>query len=379
MFIYADESGNSGRNLFDEAQPIYRQAAILTLADAEAVLEPVIRPELESRGLARLHANELRPHEVAAIAARLIDVLDAAAPWEFHVTLIHKPYLATTKFVDTVFDAGENVGARSLWYNLEFFRHTICCAIDEMLTCRNREKFWSAFLTDDVEGIKASIRNAQTYLDRRVNARRLREVIRDAFHCALGYPEELTLSAAATRRAYKGHTPNMVAFSSLLHAINDFAHVNASPPVAFYHDEQQEFGTTMRETHEFLGPIHRVNTGRMMPDLRRVDYDLAPFAMPSSKELVALQAVDMLLWVEQRDNGEPALAPVKMRLSGRTNAFYISRGMSELIVRSWLRRISGKEMSAEQLMRGQELARDIEQKHLERLAEFERQKRGGSA
>jgi hypothetical protein len=378
MFIYADESGNSGRNLFDEVQPIYRQGAILTLADAEAVLDPVIRPELESRGLARLHANELPPHEVAAIALRLIDVLDAATPWEFHVTAIHKPYLATTKFVDTIFDAGENVGARQLWYNHEFFRHTICCAIDEMLTPRNRQDFWSAFLADDVEGMKASIRNAQTYLHRKVRDRRLREVIGDAFRCALRYPEELTLSAATTRRAYKGHTPNMVAFSSLLQVINDFAHVNASPPVAFYHDEQQEFGTTMREMHQFIGPIRRVGTGRMMPDLRRVDYDLARFAMPSSKKLVALQAVDVLLWVEQRDADEQALATVKTRLSGRTNAFYISRGMSELIVRSWLHRIYAEEMPAERLMRGQEIACDIEQKHLERLMEFERQKRARS-
>lgn len=378
MFIYADETGHSGRNLFDEGQEIYRQGAILTVADAEAIVEPIIRPEFEARGSNRLHANEMLPHEVAEIAVRLLEAFDAAPPWEFHVTAIHKPYLATTKFVDTVFDAGENIGARALWYNLEFFRHVICCAIDDMLTPSNREHFWSAFLADDMEGIKASIRNAQTYLDRKVRDRRLQEVIRDAFRYALGYPEELTLSAARTRKAYKGHTPNMVGFSSLLQAINDFAAANDSPPVAFYHDEQQEFKTTMREIHEIFGSVRLEDTGRMMRELRHVEHGLAAFSMPSSGDLLPLQAVDVFLWIEQRNGEHSSIIRAKERLSERTNSFYISRGTSELIVRSWLQRIYAEDMPIEQLIRGEELTREIEQRHLQRVTELEREKRASS-
>ena len=379
MFIYADESGNSGRNLFDPAQEIYGQGAILTLADAEPIVEPVIRPHLETRGLRRIHANELPPHEVATIAVQLIGALDEVGPWEFHVTAIHKPYLATTKFVDTVFDSGENIGARNLWYNLEFLRHVICCAIDDMLTPRNRQRFWAAFLGDDIEAIKASIRNADTYLYRNVEDPRLREVIRDAFRGALRYPEQLTLSVARARGAYRDHTPNMVAFSSLLQAINEFAHVQGRPPVAFFHDEQQEFRTSMRQMHEFFGPVRRIDTGRLVPEIQRVEYDLARFSTPSSRDLTPLQAVDVLLWIEQRDDDHPAIAHAKVRLSEKTNDFYISRGMSELIVRSWLQRIYGEAMPVEQLVRGRELVEEIEHRHLDRVRQFESERTASGA
>src|ERR1039457_1582872 len=97
---------------------------------------------------------------------------------------IEKAYLVTTKFVDTIFDSGENKGARWQWYNIQYFRHTICCHIDDMLTEHNRRAFWHAYLTDDHEGVKAAVRNARTYLDRVTKDRRLITVILDAFDFA---------------------------------------------------------------------------------------------------------------------------------------------------------------------------------------------------
>jgi hypothetical protein len=39
----------------------------------------------------------------------------------------------------------------------------------------------------------------------------------------------------------------MVAFSTLLQAVHVFVDDHGSPPVAFYHDRQQEFGRSMQE------------------------------------------------------------------------------------------------------------------------------------
>lgn len=176
----------------------------------------------------------------------------------------------------------------------------------------------------------------------------------------------------------KGHTPNMVGFSSLLQAINDFAAANDGPPVAFYHDEQQEFKTTMREFHEIFGSVRLEDTGRMMRELRHVEHGLAAFSMPSSGDLLPLQAVDVFLWIEQRNGEHSSIIRAKERLSERTNSFYISRGTSELIVRSWLQRIYAEDMPIEQLIRGEELTREIEQRHLQRVMELEREKRASS-
>jgi hypothetical protein len=77
----------------------------------------------------------------ARIATEVMDALDASGPWRFPLIVIDKPYIATTKFVDLVFDSGENAAVPPHWYNLELFRHAICIAIDDMLTDLNRRRF----------------------------------------------------------------------------------------------------------------------------------------------------------------------------------------------------------------------------------------------
>jgi hypothetical protein len=177
MHIYADETGHSGKNIF-EPPAMYRQGAILSVDNIEQIVAPTLTKYQAELGVSEIHANQLQdPTKVAEIALRLMDALDKATTWEFSVTIIEKPYLATTKFVDSVFDSGENIGARWLWYNSTYFRHVICCLIDEMLTPRNRKRFWEAYLADNYEELKASIRNAQTYLDRYAKDRRLINVV----------------------------------------------------------------------------------------------------------------------------------------------------------------------------------------------------------
>lgn len=373
MYIYADETGNSGRNIFDE-QPIYRQGAILSVADAEQALREVIFPFLSANGLGRLHAHKIPASTAGQLALKVLDALDQVGPWRFHVTAIDKPYLATTKFVDTVFDAGENLAVPPLWYNFQMFRHVLCCTVDELLTQRNRERFWWAYIADDMAGIQSCIRNAETYLDRVTKDRRLCQVVRAAFRFALRHPEELTLSASKGRRAYQGHTPNMIAFSSLLQAIHDFVDAHKSPPVAFYHDRQQEFGRSMQEMHDLFGPIRHEDGDSGFPTVARADYDLAQFSTPSSKEMAALQAADLLLWVVQRDKDDGSLLEAKKRLDEKLHDFYIARWMSELIVRSWLARVYGKKVDDEQVAKAQKMISESEQTRLTRLAEFEAQK-----
>lgn len=369
MFIYADESGNSGRNIFDD-QEYYHQGAILAVTDMEPAVEAVIRPILEAKGITRLHAHELPRREVAEIVTKLMDALDAETPWQFHLTTIHKPYLATTKFVDTVFDSGENVAVPPLWYNVEVFRHVLCCVIDNMLTPRNRERFWWAYLSNNIDGFKAAIRNAETYLDRATKDRRTRQIIRDAFRFALRHPDQFRLTTSKPRRAYQLDTPNMVAFSSLLQAIHHFVEEHGSVPVAFYHDSQQEFGTSMREMHDMFGPIRLKDHPRGgPPDFEFADYNLPQFSLPSSKDNVALQATDILLWVAGREK-EDNLHEAKKRLADRLAPVYISRIASEIIVQGWMQRIYSADLTPTQLKAAKTETEKLERLRLERVAEF---------
>lgn len=379
MYIYADETGNTGRNIF-EPPGLYQEGAILALDDIEPIVSPILDRFRRKEGVARIHANEIRRESVREIGETIIDTLDAGTTWQFHLTVIDKPYLATTKFVDTVFDSGENLGARWHWYNIGFLRHTLCCLIDEMLTDLNRRAFWEAYLADDREGVKDAVRNARTYLDRCTSDRRLETVVLDAFDFALQHPEEITLMASRCRSSYKGHTPNMVAFTGLIQGAHDFADAHNVVPQAFYHDQTSEFGTSMREDVEIIGRFSMKQPEITRPwtpnDLVRKEYNLGRFSMPSSKDYAPLQAVDVLLWVMQRDNvGE--FEGLKRRIQDKAEPFYISRGISELIRLAGLKALSERSYSDDDLRRGQELRDEMEEKFKKKVREFSRKRLGG--
>ena len=131
-----------------------------------------------------------------------------------------------------------------MWYNHEFSRHTLCILFDDLLDLKKKKEFWSAYLKDDYKGICAVANWALVRLDSFPMDRRLREVATDGLTFALKYPAEITLMASRTKRSYKGHTPNMVAFSSLIQAIHKFCKENNVSPITFIHDSQSEFGPT---------------------------------------------------------------------------------------------------------------------------------------
>jgi hypothetical protein len=372
MYIYADESGHTGRAIFHKPR-FYLQGAILSIGDTEPLLQPICNHYKTELAVDRLHANELDQSLVEEIAATVLNAL-GKVEWVFHVTKIEKQYLGVTKFVDSIFDSGENKGARWLWYTHEFFRHTLCCFFDDLLPTEVKRGFWEAFLCDDYEGISCVLAFALEQLEAIYVDARLKEVAGDALSFALENPEEITLMAAQTKKSYKGHTPNMVAFMSLLQAVHRFCKDRGTTPKVFIHDPQCEFGQAMREYHSLHSSIRIAESETGMPEPpERVEYGLGEFALRSSKEVASLQMVDVLLWLTQRsDRVEDEM--LRCALAEHTDPFYISRAMSDMIVFTGLLRSSKTELTEEQLLEAKKAVDGLEQAHLKRLSEFRNEK-----
>lgn len=368
MYIYADESGHSGRHIFNDPL-FYFQGAIISEVDTEPMLAEVAKKYTAELGLTRLHANELRPHIVERIAASFLSLLNHIK-WVFHITVIEKPYLAVTKFVDSLFDSYENKGARWLWYNHELFRHTLCILFDDILFEEDKKAFWTAYLKDDFAGIASVVKIAL----RRLNAvridKRLYQVATEALNFALEYPEEITLLANQTRKSYKGHTPNMVAFSSLIQAVHKFCKENNMTPEAFVHDSQSEFKSTMKEYHDLFGKVRlEHNSSGLALHSEIVEYDFGKFSISLSEKSVSLQAVDILLWLSQRRDKIKSIG-LYDKLLDVTESFYISRISSEMIVRGWLFKLSNCKLTEEQVKKGKKTIETMECIHLQKLKEF---------
>ena len=74
-----------------------------------------------------------------------------------------------------------------------------------------------------------------------------------------------------------------------------------------------------------------------IPTIERVEYDLARFSMPSSRDQVVLQAADLLVWTAQREARSDGLKAAQRRLVERTSDHLVSRAMSEMIVAARVR------------------------------------------
>lgn len=345
MFIYADESGHSGRYIFKDS-PYYYQGAILSEIDIEPILQPVLNYYYSQLGTQQLHANEIHPGKNVEIANRCMDIMEGIN-WNFQLTSIEKQYLAPTKFVDTIFDPYENIRVPPHWYEHEFFRHSLCCLFDDILTLNNdQEKFWNSYLKDDFVSLRSIVRRARDRVHFYVNDPRLLKVADEGLAFAENHIEEFTLLANKNKKAYRGHTPNMVAFSSLFNAIHLFCKEYNVKPRAFYHDQQSEFGSSMKEFHQLFssGLAIEYEQGYLIPT--QVDYELGVFSLQSSESMCSLQVVDVFLWLSQRDRS-PKIEKFLNRLEQKTNRFNISRKWSEIIVLAWLENLNSKEFSQE--------------------------------
>lgn len=332
MFAFADETGNSGRNIFDENE-YFGLGAILATSDISMHADAALSPFLKEKSAERFHAHEWAEDVVAKLGHSVLDALEASGAWSFSLTEIHKPYMAPTKFVDVIFDAGENRAVPGNWYWDELNRHVLCLTIDSAMSRDTAKLFWNAFLSDDFASIETCLNSIEAKLDKKATPPVVAKVIAGAFDYARQTPTDFTLANTERRRGYQANTPNVVAFTHLFQAIHDFASKQSSPPERLVHDKQDEFRKTLAETYERFGNIiwHDPMDGSF-PDASLAKYELAQLEMPSSKDNPGLQATDLLLWVAQRSPRSEVLAALKARLETKTDDFRLSRRMSELIV-----------------------------------------------
>ncbi|WP_282092824.1 hypothetical protein [Epibacterium ulvae] len=107
MFAYVDETGNTGKNIFDSAQPDFFTGALITKTDFDVLHGKRLHSIALRAGVPALHASVVGvgPIEKAASdVLRLLKKVDA----RFFISRVEKKYLLATKVYDVFFDSGEN-------------------------------------------------------------------------------------------------------------------------------------------------------------------------------------------------------------------------------------------------------------------------------
>lgn len=294
---FTDESGHTGLNLFDAAQPWFWTGTLLSPVPFEERGGALIR-ELQARvGEPFLHAKSLGIAKIETIAKQLNEFLeDLGARYVF--TAIEKRHVATGKLADTLLDSTMNKAVSPVHYGVHGSRIILAHVIEDLTTsARDQEEFWSVYSNGDADGLSRILNRLLVRLNAipGVNPR-LREILSDALRWGMDHPQELL-----DFRRSELDAPNLIAFTLLMDGIRQVLEGTGLKVGRFVHDEQQQFGQFMREWYQLLRrftmPTH---VTALYTDIRRIQtYDCA-IEMPASRDVAGLQIIDLVLWLYRR-------------------------------------------------------------------------------
>ena len=317
MYAYIDESGNTGLNLFDPEQPIFMNVAMSSRVDFDEVFRERIRRIAHSAGVQYLHANELGVDGVEGIAPSLIELVEFSQV-RFYFAAVHKPDVAGMKFFDAIFDPGENPAAPRHSYIIRGLKFVLLLKFLDVLEDGDVRMFWEAMTSNpSQEGERKAVSAIDNAIQRVGNLpdERSRLLIGDTLAWARNNIDRFSIWTPRKQDRY-GHLPNLFTLPALLTSISDTAKLWGCQIDNIAHDQQGQFGQTIREWHSFLegGPeperiFHFGDTPIRFGNIRD-----GQFEMRASKESAGLQMVDVVLWTFARSLLEKPLGRMSREL-----------------------------------------------------------------
>ena len=380
MYAYVDETGNTGQNLFDEAQPTFITAALMSRDNFDDVYRERLRRLANRIGEQVLHANQLGLGRIEDISPDLLDILKYSDT-RFFLSRVDKMYLATSKIVDTVFDSGENLAVPWHAYNYRPLRLLLVFKVAHLLDKDLVRRFWASLMeSNKAEAYREFVIACEELRSRvgRLPDMRSRELVSEALQWAIDNPEAIYLHSNSKLARY-GHLPNMVAFANLLEGIEQQSKLWGRLVKRICHDRQMQFKSSLGFWHELFsnaapGPLFLPGGDRQL--IRRVFE--SEFVMATADDSPGIQVVDIILWLFRRIMEGKGLGPKSTPLmrhvfrSANHHDFSFentSRHLGELVETLYQAPIT-----EEQMRKGRELLDLAESRRQKRMEEYAEKK-----
>ena len=290
IFVYVDESGNTGFNLFDDNQPFFWTAALLSPVDLQ-VVGTAIHKQLTARlNMSELHGAALGIAGIKEIARELKDFL-AEYGCGFVFCKFEKRYHAGTMIAQMLLDTDFNRAVSSMHDFIPLFRRMLTLNILAGLRLKDAKEFWDAYQRRDVGRFVRVLNNLQVRVYESSIDKRSKQLLLDAITWALDHPGDI-LRPFDRRWAL----PNVIALDLLLEGIQQFTKGNVEV-VAFYHDEQKDFGKLLKESYE-MGKNVTAHEDRMgLYKFQKVGTFRTGLEFLPSHSNIGIQIVDVVLWL----------------------------------------------------------------------------------
>ena len=331
MHFYVDETGQTGRNLFDKTQPVLSYGVLSSDANLDKVAEADLAVIRKTLGVQRLHAAELGLHRLSDLVDTLL-VLQKKHRIRFDIWQVVKRDHAIISFFDQVFDQGMNpaVPWSAYWTPL---RYPLLLNLASLFDDELASNAWTARLEAHDERASELFCTVSDELISRTAAsaldHRSKPLITDALNWASANFEQLGYNCKTNKERLR-IMPNMIGFQSVLHGI--CSRLGAPERKAsIIVDQQSQFNTTQRELNEFYYQIRDMpwELGPGLPVMNMKNMPAEPLVFQSGTKSAGLELVDIYLWTFKRFMEDKALTKPLSRLvytnlkTARTNSVSI--------------------------------------------------------
>lgn len=376
IYAYVDESGNTGKNIFDATQPNYYTAALISKGDFDARYAPKVNAIAARVGSAAIHANELGLGRLEPIADDLFALL-VGADVQFFVSRVEKKYLLATKMFDTLFDSGENAAVAWHNYNIRPLKIMLAFKLAHVISDDIAHAFWKCLLTPKEADARAQLPVICQSLKARLHLlpdQRSQEVLGEGLDWVIEHPECVQF-ATERQLAKQGHFPNLVAFSNLLQGLQDHSKRVRRRVACITHDEQNEFGKALGSWHGLFS-----NASNEEIQWAGETYTVcwtpgSRFVMKPDNESAGIQMADVALWLYGQALKDKELPPACERLLALVldrgwHSDFSFVGVEEQMLEKWGPVMFGP-MEQQKLDAAAEYLQDAEGRRRASMAEFE--------
>jgi hypothetical protein len=302
MYFYVDESGQTGLNLFDEAQPKLYYGVLSSPVDLNVTVKPYIQALRDKLKVDRLHANELGVANLTSIASKL-DVIQRKNKIVFDLYEINKVDHAAINFFDQVFDQGLNkaVPWTSYWTPL---RYILLLKVSYLFDLPLLKKAWSARINRDSKKANLELVEVCESLLERIDwipDDRGREVITDGLQWAIKNPEKIHYNIYSKNEGLQ-ISPNLVGFQAVMHGIATRLKNHKAEAISIVVDQQSQFNGAQKWISEFYRSAKGLPTasGPGLPEMDLTNIPDIPIICTPGTDNIGLEIVDVYLWLYKR-------------------------------------------------------------------------------
>lgn len=371
MHFYVDESGQTGLNLFDEAQPILYYGVLSSPVDLDVHARVHVERLRDQLGVERLHANELGVDKLTTIC-RQLDTIQRKNDICFDIYLVNKTDHAAISFFDQVFDQGLNkaVPWAAYWTPL---RYLLLLEVASLFDPQTLKRSWDARVErDERKANEILVEVLRTLLEKvkYISDVRLKEIINDAFRWAIKYPEEIHYNVY-NKKDLLQISPNLIGFQSVLHGIASRLKLGGGKALSVVVDQQSQFNKAQKWITDFYQQARELpmETGPGLPvmDLSHIP-GISISCVPGSTS-VGLELVDVYLWLFKRYfEGKSLSDPLTNLIGKQFNIGYTNQVSLQAIAERWTKIFANlphlSEAEAEKMKAARAISEAERRKHL---------------